>query len=224
MISMQVINNRLFDYGLPATATPGAAGYDLRAAIDIPLVLHPERSYRIPTGVALDMGCRDLGAFIFPRSGLSAKYDLTLQNCVGVIDSDYQGEISVLLRNEGEDLYRINPGDRIAQMIFMPVVHPIVGIVQEFVGATQRGTRGFGHTGISGVSSATGVAALNAVGNEHEPGTQDDVLRFPVSPGDLLTSEDDSPGVIPDILISEPYKPTDPPTALDDLMEGHDDL
>lgn len=146
-ISMKVVDDRLFDYGLPSTATLGSAGYDLRAIIDEPILLPPDQSCKVPTGVAISIGHRDLAAFLFPRSGLAASYNLTLQNAVGVIDSDYQGEIKVLIRNEGDDTYKINPGDRIAQMVFIPVAHPVNRIVTEFEETTQRGAQGFGHTG-----------------------------------------------------------------------------
>jgi len=222
MIELKVVNNRLYDYGLPAIATPGSAGYDLRAAIDEPMDLQPELSYKIPTGVALNLGDRALAALVFSRSGLAATYNLTLQNGVGVIDSDYQGEISVLIRNEGEELYRVNPGDRVAQLVFIPIAHPAMSIVEEFSGSTRRGINGFGHTGIS-TPLLHGDPSLSAMGNSHEPGTQDDVPALAVgrvSPGGLLGTEGEFPP--PEAWESEEEYTPAPQITPGEAMEGYD--
>lgn len=143
------LSEAALQWGIPAPASLGAAGYDLRACTQIDIVVQPNTQKTINTGVAIGLPDRSWVAYIFPRSGLAAKQSVTLQNCVGVIDSDYQGEIQVLLRNEGTEPLVISPGHRIAQMVFSRIEHPVVTNVREFTqGETQRGTDGLGSTGV----------------------------------------------------------------------------
>lgn len=132
---------------LPAPATPGSAGLDLRACLDAPLAIAPGETVLVPTGFALHIADTGLAAVLLPRSGLGHRNGIVLGNLVGLIDSDYQGQIMVSLWNRGRDPFTINPGDRIAQMVFVPVVQAEFEVVTEF-GASQRAAGGFGHTGI----------------------------------------------------------------------------
>lgn len=131
----------------PYYATSGSAGIDLAACIDQPLTLEPGEIKKIPTGIALQIPSPAYGGFVFPRSGLSSKHGLNLANCVGVIDSDYTGEILCPLQNNGSAPYTIQPGERIAQLVFLPVVQPELVWVDE-LSMTERGTGGFGSTGM----------------------------------------------------------------------------
>ena len=147
-IQIKIINPRLGnDIELPHYATDGSAGLDLRACIDQELVLEPGASELIPTGFALNIQDPDLAAVILPRSGLGHKHGIVLGNLVGLIDSDYQGEVFISCWNRGQTAFNIQPGDRIAQLVFVPVVRAAFDIVDEFA-ASQRGAGGFGHTGI----------------------------------------------------------------------------
>lgn len=132
---------------IPEYKTSGAAAVDLCACIDAPLLLTPETPVLIPTGIALNMGEENVVALIVPRSGLGFNYGIGLMNTVGVIDSDYQGEIMVKLRMSHGDSYRIQPNERIAQMLFMPVHKVSLNEVSEFSMVTERGENGFGSTG-----------------------------------------------------------------------------
>jgi len=134
------------EWPLPAYATPGAAGLDLRAAIDAPLELAPGRSELIPTGLSIWVEDPALAAVILPRSGLGHKHGVVLGNLVGLIDSDYQGPLMVSCWNRGAAVYTVQPGERIAQLVVVPVVQVQFEIVEDFV-ATARGAGGFGHTG-----------------------------------------------------------------------------
>ena len=134
------------DIELPRRATSGSAGLDLRACIDGPLVLEPGQTHLVPTGIAIHLGDPALAAMLLPRSGLGHKHGIVLGNLVGLIDSDYQGQVMVSVWNRGERAYTIQPGERIAQMVVVPVVQVDFEIVEEFA-ASVRGAGGFGSTG-----------------------------------------------------------------------------
>lgn len=130
---------------LPQRQTEGAAGYDLRACVEAPVTLEPGEGYSFPTGLAGEIP-QGLVGLIFCRSGLGVKHGVSLPNCVGVIDSDYRGELIVPLRNFGDKAYTIQPGERIAQLVIVPVALPRLEEAEE-LSSTQRGTGGFGSTG-----------------------------------------------------------------------------
>lgn len=130
----------------PFYATEGAAGMDLKACIDQPVILQPLGRALVPTGIAIKLPDARYGAFLFARSGLAVKHGVTLSNCVGVIDSDYTGEIQVGLVNLSDTAYTIQPGERIAQMVILEVAHAAFAQVQE-LDRTARGAGGFGSTG-----------------------------------------------------------------------------
>lgn len=144
-IDYKILDARLRDT-LPAYATPGAAGLDLRACVDAPLELAPGASVLIPTGMALHIGDPGLAAVILPRSGLGHKHGLVLGNLVGLIDSDYQGPLMVSAWNRSQQPYTIAPMERIAQLVIVPVVQASFREVDDF-SASERGTGGFGSTG-----------------------------------------------------------------------------
>jgi len=131
---------------LPRFASDGAAAMDLCACIDVPVVIAPGKRVVIPSGIAIALPSADYVALLFSRSGMGIKSGVSLSNSVGVIDSDYRGEICVGLINEGDSDYTIRPGDRIAQLMITPVVRPTVTLVEE-LDETARGTGGFGSTG-----------------------------------------------------------------------------
>ncbi len=131
---------------LPKRATDGSAGMDLYACIEERITVKPHCGVKIPTGIAVELPGAEYGAFIFARSGLAVKHGIAPSNCVGVIDSDYRGEITVGLVNQYEEEYTIEPGERVAQMIIMPVIVPEIEECEELCG-TQRGSGGFGSTG-----------------------------------------------------------------------------
>ena len=133
---------------LPAPATPASAGMDLRAALAAPLTLAPGASELIPTGVAIHIGDPGYCAVILPRSGLGHKHGIVLGNLVGLIDADYQGPLMISCWNRGSAPYTIAPGDRIAQLVFLPVAHAQFRVVEDFA-ASQRGSGGFGHSGMA---------------------------------------------------------------------------
>lgn len=135
---------------VPFYATDGSAGLDLVACLDEPVNLRPGDTSLIPTGIAVHIADPNVAAVIVPRSGLGHKKGLVLGNLVGLIDSDYQGEIMISAwnRNYGPELVVINPGDRIAQLVFVPVVRATFDVVTEFA-ASERGVNGFGSTGVS---------------------------------------------------------------------------
>ncbi len=146
-IQLKILDPRLGrELPLPRYATDGAAGMDLRACLDGPLVLAPGESALIPTGLAIHIADPGLAAVILPRSGLGHKHGIVLGNLVGLIDSDYQGQVLVSCWNRGEAPFTIEVGERIAQMVFVPVVQADFEIVEEFA-ASRRGAGGFGHTG-----------------------------------------------------------------------------
>ncbi len=134
------------DIELPRRATSGSAGLDLRACIDAPMTLEPGQAQLVPTGIAIHLGDPSLAAMLLPRSGLGHKHGIVLGNLVGLIDSDYQGQVMVSMWNRGGSPYTIQPGERIAQMVVVPVVQVDFEVVEEFA-ASVRGAGGFGSTG-----------------------------------------------------------------------------
>lgn len=145
LIDLKVLDPRVADF-LPAYATPGSAGLDLRACLDEPVVLQPGQSALIPTGLAMHIADPGLAALILPRSGLGHKHGIVLGNLVGLIDSDYQGQLMVSCWNRGNEPFTVQPFERIAQMVIVPVVQARFRRVEEF-GTSQRGEGGFGSTG-----------------------------------------------------------------------------
>ena len=134
------------EFPLPHHATPGSAGIDLRACLDQPLTLAPGQTQLLPTGMAIHIDDPALAAMILPRSGLGHKHGIVLGNLVGLIDSDYQGQLMVSCWNRGDTVFTIQPGERIAQLILVPVVQARLEIVESFT-ASDRGAGGFGHSG-----------------------------------------------------------------------------
>ncbi len=134
------------EFPLPAYATDGSAGLDLRACLSAPLLLGAGRAELIPTGLAIHVADPALAAVILPRSGLGHKNGIVLGNLVGLIDSDYQGQLMVSCWNRGAQDFTVNPGERIAQLVVVPVVQVELQIVEEFT-ASERGAGGFGHSG-----------------------------------------------------------------------------
>lgn len=148
-IQLKILDPRLgTDFPLPDYATSGSAGMDVRACLDAALVLEPGATTLIPTGMAIHVEDPGLAAVLLPRSGLGHKHGIVLGNLVGLIDSDYQGQLLVSCWNRGKDSFTIEPGERIAQLVIVPVVRVQFDVVSEFT-ASQRGAGGFGHTGRS---------------------------------------------------------------------------
>jgi len=146
-IQLKILDPRLGgEFPLPHYATDGSAGLDLRACVDEALEMAPGETQLIPTGMAIHVEDPDLAAILLPRSGLGHKHGIVLGNLVGLIDSDYQGQVFVSCWNRGNESFTVKPGERIAQMVIVPVVHADFEIVEEFV-ASERGAGGFGHTG-----------------------------------------------------------------------------
>ena len=148
-IQLKILDSRLDnEFALPGYATTGSAGIDLRACVDEPLTLSPGQTELIPSGLAVHIEDPSLAAVILPRSGLGHKHGVVLGNLVGLIDSDYQGQVFVSCWNRGAEAFVIEPGARLAQMVFVPVVQADFEIVEEFT-SSERGAGGFGHTGRS---------------------------------------------------------------------------
>ncbi len=146
-VPVKILDQRLGnELPLPCYATDGSAGIDLRACIDAELQLSPGQTELIKTGMAVHMGDTNMAAVVLPRSGLGHKHGIVLGNLVGLIDSDYQGEIMVSCWNRGNDCFTIMPGDRIAQLVFVPVIQAELEVVDDFT-ESQRGAQGFGHSG-----------------------------------------------------------------------------
>lgn len=146
-LQLRILDPRLGnEIPLPRYSTEGSAGMDLRACLDEELVLKPGKTQLLPTGIAIHIEDPGLAAFILPRSGLGHKHGIVLGNLVGLIDSDYQGEILVSCWNRGNIEYRIEPGERIAQLVLIPVVQAELLVVDEFE-VTDRGSDGFGSSG-----------------------------------------------------------------------------
>jgi dUTP pyrophosphatase len=144
-LDVRILDARL-SADLPRYATHGSAGLDLRACIDAPMTLEPGESNLVASGIAIHLSDRGLAAMILPRSGLGHKHGIVLGNLLGLIDSDYQGQIFVSLWNRGQHEYTVQPLERIAQLIVVPVVQVELNIVDVFV-ESERGPGGFGHTG-----------------------------------------------------------------------------
>jgi dUTP diphosphatase len=134
------------EFPLPQYATHGSAGLDLRACLEGPLLLEPGKAELLPTGISIYVEDPGLAAVILPRSGLGHKHGIVLGNLVGLIDSDYQGQLMVSVWNRGREPYTVQPGERIAQLIIVPVVQVELEVVEDFA-ATSRGAGGFGHSG-----------------------------------------------------------------------------
>lgn len=146
-IQVKILDKRLGDeFPLPDYATPGSAGIDLRACVEVAMELNPGETQLIPTGMAIYIGDPGIAATILPRSGLGHKHGIVLGNLVGLIDSDYQGQLFVSCWNRGREPFTINPGERIAQMVFVPVIQAQFEVVDEFE-ESHRGEGGFGSTG-----------------------------------------------------------------------------
>ena len=146
-IDVKVLDARMAD-ALPAYATPGSAGLDLRACLDEPLLIEPGQTRLIPTGLAIHIADPGLAAVILPRSGLGHKHGIVLGNLVGLIDSDYQGPLMVSCWNRGQAAYTVQPMERIAQLVIVPVVQASFRRVETFE-VSDRGAGGFGSTGVS---------------------------------------------------------------------------
>lgn len=146
-IQLKILDPRIGkDYPLPSYATAESAGLDLRACMNDTLVIQPGETHLIPTGIAIYIGDPNLAAVILPRSGLGHKNGIVLGNLVGLIDADYQGPLMISCWNRGTAAYSIQPGDRIAQLVFLPIARTHFQVVQEF-NETARGAGGFGHSG-----------------------------------------------------------------------------
>jgi dUTP pyrophosphatase len=144
-LDVKILDERIRDM-LPHYGTPGAAGLDLRACLDAPLTLNPGESRLVPSGIAIHIGNPAFAALILPRSGLGAKNGIVLGNLVGLIDSDYQGPLMVSVWNRGQAAFTIQPMDRIAQLVVVPVQQVQFNVVDDFA-ASARGAGGFGSTG-----------------------------------------------------------------------------
>jgi dUTP pyrophosphatase len=147
VIKLKILDPRLGrDFPLPEYATEGSAGLDLRACVDAPLLLEPGQTELVPTGLAIHLDDPGLAAVLLPRSGLGHKHGIVLGNLVGLIDSDYQGQVFVSTWNRGREPFTIQPGERLAQMVIVPVVRARFEVVDDFE-ASARGAGGFGHSG-----------------------------------------------------------------------------
>jgi len=144
-IEVKILDPRLREQ-LPEYATPGSAGLDLRACLDAPLTLEPGETELVPSGLAIHLDDPGLAAIVLPRSGLGHKHGIVLGNLVGLIDSDYQGQIFVSTWNRGKTAFTIQPMDRLAQLVIVPVVQVAFDVVDDFE-ASSRGAGGFGSTG-----------------------------------------------------------------------------
>ena len=145
-VEMKVLDERMADF-VPTYATAGSAGLDLRACLDEEVVLQPGETFLVPTGLAIYLANPAYAAVLLPRSGLGHKHGIVLGNLVGLIDSDYQGELKVSLWNRGSEPFAVKPFERIAQMVVVPIVQAHFKRVEEFVGSS-RGEGGFGSTGL----------------------------------------------------------------------------
>ncbi len=146
-IELKILDPRIGkEFPLPEHATAGSAGMDLRACIDQPLVIEPGKTELIPTGIAIHIADPKLAATILPRSGLGHKHGIVLGNLVGLIDSDYQGPLMVSCWNRSNEPFTLQPGERLAQLVFLPVVQATFEIVDSF-NSSERGEGGFGHSG-----------------------------------------------------------------------------
>ncbi len=146
-VQLKILDQRVgTEFPLPEYATEGSAGVDLRACLDEAVTLEPGQTTLVPTGIAIYMADTEMAATLLPRSGLGHKHGIVLGNLVGLIDSDYQGQVFVSCWNRGHTAFVIEPGARLAQMVFVPVIQVQFEVVAEFR-STERGAGGFGHTG-----------------------------------------------------------------------------
>ena len=145
-IDVKIMDARMADQ-LPAYATPGSAGLDLRACLEAPVTLQPNAWQLIPTGIAIHLDDANFAALILPRSGLGHKHGIVLGNLVGLIDSDYQGQLMVSAWNRSPTAFTIEPMERIAQLVIVPVVQAQFNVVADFAAASERGAGGYGSTG-----------------------------------------------------------------------------
>lgn len=146
-IQVRILDERIGkDFPMPRYETADAAGLDLRACIDEALVIEPGETHLLPTGISIYIGDPTMAAVILPRSGLGHKHGIVLGNLVGLIDADYQGPLMVSCWNRSDNAYTVTPGDRIAQLVFLPIVRAEFDVVDDFA-ATERGAGGFGHSG-----------------------------------------------------------------------------
>lgn len=146
-IDVKILDARVgVEFPLPTYATSGSAGLDLRACLDSALEITPGMTTLVPTGLAIHIGDPSLAAVILPRSGLGHKHGIVLGNLVGLIDSDYQGQLMVSVWNRGQQSFTLQPGDRLAQLVFVPVVQAEFNLVEDF-DVSARGEGGFGHSG-----------------------------------------------------------------------------
>ncbi len=145
-IDLKIMDPRMAEH-LPAYATPGSAGLDLRACLDAPLTLAPNAWQLVPTGLAVHLADPAYAAMLLPRSGLGHKHGIVLGNLVGLIDSDYQGQLMVSCWNRSPTAFTIEPMERIAQMVIVPVVQAQFRVVDDFASASERGAGGYGSTG-----------------------------------------------------------------------------
>ena len=147
VLQVKVLDPRVgTEFPLPHYATPGSAGLDLRACLDAPLTIAPGETHLVPTGIAIHLDDPGLAAVLLPRSGLGHKHGIVLGNLVGLIDSDYQGQVMVSCWNRGTAAFTIAPGERIAQMVIVPVVQVKFEVVEQFT-ESHRGAGGFGSSG-----------------------------------------------------------------------------
>ncbi len=147
VIELKILDERLGrEFPLPDYATAGSAGVDLRACVDAPMAIAPGQTALIPTGMAIHIGDPSLAAVLLPRSGLGHKHGIVLGNLVGLIDSDYQGQVYVSCWNRSAEAYTLKPGERLAQMVLVPVVQARFEVVESFEDS-ERGSGGFGHSG-----------------------------------------------------------------------------
>ncbi len=144
-IDIKILDPRMHAQ-LPAYATPGSAGLDLRACLDAPLTIQPGETHLIPTGLAIHLANPGLAALILPRSGLGHKHGIVLGNLTGLIDSDYQGQLMISTWNRGHTAFTLNPMDRLAQLVIVPVIQVGFNLVDDFTDS-ERGAAGFGSTG-----------------------------------------------------------------------------
>lgn len=145
-VDIKILDARLRD-NMPSYATPGSAGLDLRACIDAPVTLEPGQWQLIPTGMAMYLKDPGYAAMILPRSGMGHKHGIVLGNLVGLIDSDYQGQLMVSAWNRSQTTFTLQPMDRLAQLVIVPVVQPSFNVVDEFEAPSERGEGGYGSTG-----------------------------------------------------------------------------
>ena len=148
-IQLKILDQRIRgEFGLPHYATEGSAGLDLRACLDSALTLEPGETQLVPSGIAIHINDASLAAVLLPRSGMGHKHGIVLGNLVGLIDSDYQGQVYISCWNRGQNPFIVEPGDRIAQMVFVPIIQAKFDVVDEF-NESERAGGGFGHTGQS---------------------------------------------------------------------------